>query len=61
MNIKCFSKRLNSLSNLEMYLFLLKFWNLVPDLFYSAPRINIFSLDKVNDVITDPEQKVKFL
>lgn len=61
MNIKCFSKRLNSLSNLEMYLFLLKFWNLIPDLFYSAPKINIFSLDKVNDVITDPEQKVKFL
>lgn len=42
MNIKCFSKRLNSLSNLEIDLSLLKFWNLVPDLFYSVPRINIF-------------------
>lgn len=42
MNTKCFSERLNSLSNLEIYLSLLKFWNLLPDLFYSVPRINIF-------------------
>lgn len=42
MNTKRFSERLNSLSNLEIYLSLLKFWNLLPDLFYSVPRINIF-------------------
>lgn len=35
--------------------------NLVPDLFYSVRWINVFLWIKVNDVTTDPEQKVKFL